>query len=227
MKNLLGFNYIEVSAKAAARNHLVLFHGFGADAFDLQTLSDAFSGSPGLQFLFPQGPLSVPIGPGWTGRAWWPIDVKAYEKVVQTGNHEIIYSRKPDGIESLRKKLFAFLDELKLDPEKTVLGGFSQGAMLACDLFLNSEKTFKGLMLLSGSLIQKDQWSALAAKKKNSSYFISHGDQDAVLPIAGARALHDLLEKAGMNGSWYEFRGNHEIPPSVIKQAQQYLKNVL
>ena len=45
---------------------IVLFHGFGADAYDLQTLSDAITTPWPANFLFPQGPIEVPIGPGWS-----------------------------------------------------------------------------------------------------------------------------------------------------------------
>ena len=57
---------------------VVMFHGYGADAFDLASLADVIPAKKPLNYLFPQGPLEVPIGPGWTGRAWWPINMTPF-----------------------------------------------------------------------------------------------------------------------------------------------------
>ena len=49
---------------------VIFFHGFGADAYDLKSLSEVLSTKNPSRWVFPQGILEVPIGPGWTGRAW-------------------------------------------------------------------------------------------------------------------------------------------------------------
>ena len=79
MRRLANINCIEVThedlgfAPTTNPDLVILFHGYGADAYDLQTLSDVLRPKKPTDFLFPQGVLEVPIGPGWTGRAWWNI----------------------------------------------------------------------------------------------------------------------------------------------------------
>ena len=48
----------------------------------------------------------------------------------------------PDGLAEARASVIAMLDELEreLAPSFLVLGGFSQGAMLSCDVALRTER---------------------------------------------------------------------------------------
>ena len=48
-----------------------------------------------------------------------------------------------------REKMLVFLKEVEqkfgADPRKTILGGFSQGAMLSCDAVLHTDRPYAGL----------------------------------------------------------------------------------
>src|SRR5690606_9874605 len=54
---------------------VVCFHGYGADCNDLFSLGEMIRTQRTYNWLFPNGHLEVPIGPCWTGRAWWNIDM--------------------------------------------------------------------------------------------------------------------------------------------------------
>ncbi|RZA25277.1 MAG: hypothetical protein EOP10_07345 [Proteobacteria bacterium] len=122
---------------------VILLHGFGADASDLESLKDYVPTKRKLNWLFPQGLMEVPIGPGWTGKAWWPIAMSTIA--------EDFSGIKPDGLLKAREALFQMVTALGVPWNKIFLGGFSQGAMLATDLYLNAPETPAGLVLLSGS----------------------------------------------------------------------------
>lgn len=205
---------------------LVLIHGYGADASDLFSLKDFYQFERPLNIFCPRGPLSVPIGPGWTGRAWWTIDMNAIQKSIETGVERDHASSKPEGLENLRNNLYAALD-MCASRDKIILGGFSQGAMLASDLYLNSQDTFAGLVLFSGTLINKTELEPLVTKKKGEKFFMSHGKNDVVLWHAGAQRLNTLLTEGGMKGSLLTFPGGHEIPMNVIEASKKYIQNQL
>jgi phospholipase/carboxylesterase len=205
---------------------VILFHGYGADAYDLRSLTEVMKPKNPTHWLFPQGVIEVPIGPGWTGRAWWPIDMAAIEAAAMRGETRDIANEKPPELEKLRPRIFEMIAKLGVPWSRIILGGFSQGAMLATDLFLRAPETPKGLMLLSGALLNKTEWKELAKTRAGSKFFQSHGDQDMVLGHRGAAQLETLLINGGMKGSLVTFRGAHEIPMVVVQKATEYLNSL-
>jgi phospholipase/carboxylesterase len=125
-------------------------------------------------------------------------------------------------------RVLALLDEaerrLGANPQATVLGGFSQGAMLACDAALRSDRPLAGLVLLSGTLLAQDEWVPLMPKRRGLPVLQSHGQADPLLPFFLAEQLRDLLSRAGLAVQWVSFRGGHEIPPSVLDRLGSFLR---
>ena len=108
---------------------------------------------------------------------------------------------------------------------KVVLGGFSQGAMLACDVVIRTDRPFAGLAMLSGTLVAQPKWGPLAAKRKGLRTVVSHGQSDAILPFSGAEKLRDFLQQAGLDVTWVPFRGGHEIPPPALDGLAELVRN--
>jgi len=219
---------IEVPTESSSADPelIILFHGFGADAYDLQTLSDVLSPPQPSTFLFPQGPVEVPIGPGWTGRAWWNIDLEAYQQAAAQGTLRDLPKEDPPGLHKIRPHILEMVAQSRTPWNKVILGGFSQGAMLATDIFLQAPQTPKGLMIFSGNLICQDVWRPLVEKRKGSMFFQSHGQSDSVLPYVGAQRLETLLTQGGMKGRLLSFPGGHEIPEQILLKANEYLKSL-
>ncbi len=211
---------------------IVLLHGFGAPGTDLLGLAEALGAPRGTRFVFPEAPLALDVGvPGFDGRAWWHIDMMRLQLAVQTGSFDGLAEHVPEGLGGARSVLTEFLEaldtQLPWSPGQTVLGGFSQGAMLSCDLVLHSNLNFAGLLLMSGSLINAADWSACLARRPALPFFQSHGRQDPVLPYALAERLHALLTGAGWPGHWVEFSGGHGIGPEALRGATDFLNQVL
>jgi phospholipase/carboxylesterase len=137
----------------------------------------------------------------------------------------------PKGLPAARQGVLSMLKELErrfgVDPKKTVLGGFSQGAMLACDVMLRTDDPFAGLVLLSGTLLARDEWAPLMPKRRGLPVFQSHGTQDAILPYLMAERLRDELTQAGLRVDWHSFRGGHEIPDRVVTQLGAFIRGAL
>jgi phospholipase/carboxylesterase len=194
---------------------VILLHGYGADAADLEPLKDYIPTEKKLNWLFPQGLTEVSIGPGWTGKAWWPLAMSTLASDFS--------SLKPEGLDKVRKELLNMVAELKVPWNKIFLGGFSQGAMLATELYLNAPETPAGLLLLSGSLFNKEELKPLVEKRRGEKFFQCHGNNDQVLMIKGARQLESFLNAGGMKGGCIGFPGGHEIPPQMLQKAGEYL----
>ena len=133
----------------------------------------------------------------------------------------------PEGLAPARDRLCAMLDDLErhegLPPDRVFLGGFSQGAMLACDTVLHSSRPFAGLIMLSGSLIAKHEWEQRWPARQGLPVFQSHGTDDPILPYETAIQLKDACVRHGLAVNWHEFPGGHEIPPSVLDRLGPFL----
>lgn len=214
------FRYLE-AGDLKSPDKIILFHGYGADMFDLASLSEVVRTRKSFHWIFPDGPLEVPIGPHMSGRAWFPIDFDAFLKAMQSGQ---LTKRYPQGLEGIRKKIEKFLIAFNPDWSRTYLGGFSQGSMLALDLVCETTIAPKGMLLLSSTLLNEDRWKEQMALKKKLKFFQSHGEQDQVLSCEIAKKLYQLMEASGWEGNLLTFRGGHEIPPQVIAEMASFLQ---
>jgi phospholipase/carboxylesterase len=212
--------------------NVVLCHGFGAPGDDLVALGPeltrlAPSIATRVRWVFPQGPLSLaPMGYEG-GRAWWSLDL---ERMFVERNWDVYSEEVPPGLAQVRRQLTAMLEELtrvtRVPMGRTVLGGFSQGAMLTTDLTLRLEEPPLGLSILSGSLISRPDWSERAPRRAGLPVFQSHGRQDPILPFDVAERLHRLLSDAGLKAEFVPFNGPHAIPMAALTALAKWLESL-
>ncbi|ABZ95968.1 Esterase [Leptospira biflexa serovar Patoc strain 'Patoc 1 (Ames)'] len=206
---------------------VVLFHGYGASAFDLFPIHEVLVTDQKFNWVFPHGHLSIPLMPGYSGRAWFPIDMAALEEAIAKNDFRNFADKDPEGMDIARASTYLMLDALGVPWNQLILGGFSQGAMLATDITLRNELTPKGLMILSGALVNESLWKELAPKKSNLRFFQSHGEYDPILGYASAKKLEKLLRNSGLLGEFISFGGGHEIPAPVVQGISRYLNSLL
>jgi len=208
---------------------VVLLHGFGAPGDDLVPLWRTLAAPLGTRFVFPAAP--VDLGRAYMGgRAWWRIDLEERMRRQALGEARDL-TEVPEGLDAARGQLDTLLDEatraLGPPPGKIVLGGFSQGAMLALDAALRSARPLAGLVLLSGTHIAANEWAARFDARRGLPVFMSHGRADELLPFALSERLKDTLTAHGFPVEWVPFRGGHGIPPDVAAGVGAFLQRVL
>jgi phospholipase/carboxylesterase len=196
---------------------ILALHGFGANAQDLLGLAPFLHGGGALA-LCPQGPLglSLPEQPGAVvGFAWFQISM----------------GRPPDAGELGRATalLDEFLDEAlrryPVDPRHLVLMGFSQGGVMAYDLFLRRPDRFAGLAALS-SWLPADLANAIPANEahKGRPVLVMHGSQDPMIAIERGRESRDALLPFGVSLSYREFEMGHEVGPEALRTLVEWLE---
>lgn len=209
---------------------VILLHGFGAPGDDLVPLAEVVDVPAGTRWLFPEGPLSLNMGFG-NSRAWWIINFARIQEDRAAGRIRDLSADVPQGLALARERLLALLKDLPrqlpTDYKRTVIGGFSQGAMLTCDAVLQTGYPFAGLVQLSGNLLAQTVWSPLMPKRKGMPVLQSHGTHDDILPHIGAERLRDALSQSGLAVEWHSFRGGHEIPEPVLRRLGVFLTKVL
>lgn len=221
---------------ASIERTVVLLHGYGAPGTDLVGLHSSLAGlrSTGsrseraVRYVFFEAPHPLAeMGPGYPGRAWWPIDMMQLQVAVMTQNYEGLAQAHPPGIDEatreLDQALRALVKETKISWEQLFVGGFSQGAMLSCNWALNHTDPIAGLIQLSGTVLCQSSWEHLLTQRQGLAVFQSHSPADPVLPFVLAERLRDMMLKAKLRHTWVSFGGGHGIGPSVLEGLAQFL----
>jgi phospholipase/carboxylesterase len=182
---------------------LVLFHGRGADEADLFPLLDYLD--PERRFIgaTPRGPLSLPPG----GAHWYAV-------------HEIGYPDKQTFDSTYRlagEWLDAFTRETGIATERTVLGGFSQGAVMTYTLGLGAGRPqYAGLIALSGFMPTVEGFELELADAPPVA--IGHGTYDPVISVEWGRRAKAALEAAGGDVLYREYPLPHAIDPQFLSE---------
>lgn len=207
---------------------LVLMHGYGAPGEDLVPLARQIRLDPSVRLAFPAAPLELDMMPG--ARAWWQLDMVELQRAVMNNDLEALKSRVPEGLSEARAAIDGLLDALEQEHavrrDELVLGGFSQGAMLATDVALRAERPPAALAILSGSLIAQAEWLPLMKARAPMPVLQSHGRSDPVLSFQLAEALRQELTAAGVSVEFIAFNGGHGIPDGAVDALAKLMGRV-
>ena len=104
-----------------------------------------------------------------------------------------------------------------VDSTRIAVAGFSDGASYALSLGTANGDLFSHLMAFSPGFI------APAEHRGKPRIFISHGTEDAVLPIdTTSRMLVQKLTADGYDVKYREFNGPHTVPVPIAREAFQW-----
>jgi phospholipase/carboxylesterase len=134
------------------------------------------------------------------------------------------------GLAAAVQDLNGFLDRLLEDegltPDRLVLVGFSQGAMMSLDVAPRREKEVAGIVAISGRLLRPEVLAAEARVKP--PVLLIHGDQDPVVPFADMGKAGDALTAAGFPTYGHIMEGTgHGIAPDGLGVALQFIRERL
>ena len=218
------------SPERPADVNIVLCHGFGAPGDDLMALGPELAQlvpalASRVRWVFPEAPLSLAAQGLQGGRAWWLLNL---ERMVQGRDWDVYMNEVPEGLTRARRMARAMLEELSLKTlvpiGRTILGGFSQGAMLTTEVMLRLEEAPLGLAILSGALVSRPEWERQAPRRAGLPVFQSHGRQDPILPFQVADQLRELLERAGLQVEFAPFNGPHTIPAGALSALGRWIE---
>ena len=156
---------IDVRVRPAAgtpEGALILLHGRGADEHDLHGLLDMLRSAAAARRAHARRSASLPPG----GRHWYAV--------AQVGFPD------PSTFGPTYADLTALLDEQLaehgIDWDRTVLGGFSQGAVMSYALGLGAGRPQPaGILAMSGFIPTVDGWDAALDGLQGYPVAIAHG----------------------------------------------------
>ena len=201
-------------ATGSPRSAVVLVHGRGADAGDLEPLLPLLDPDRRLLGIFPRGPLALPPG----GRHWYVVREIGFPDT--------------DTFVSTFSELSAHLDgvlaEHGIGWERTALGGFSQGAVMSYALGLAAGRPRPATILaFSGFIPTVDGFELDLEARAGLGVSIAHGTYDPVIGVEFGRQARDRLEAAGLDVHYREDPVAHTIAPAGLAQAITVLAEAL
>ncbi|HEY0289349.1 MAG TPA: dienelactone hydrolase family protein [Pseudomonas sp.] len=209
----LALPYLAAAPVDSKDKPLVIFlHGYGSDERDLFGIKDDLS--PDYTYLSVRAPLEVDGG----GYKWFSQDtnVADYEGV----------TRDVDASTTL---LTQFIEQATnkygTQPDKVILIGFSQGAMMTYQIGLQHPQLLRGIAALSGKIL-----SALNARLKPDDrlkglkVFIGHGTADTRVAYTGATDARVVLENLAVLPAFHSYPGvGHSISGTEVADLNTWL----
>ena len=174
-----------------------MLHGLGDSVEGYRWMPETFQ-LPEMNYLLVNAPDEY-----YGGFSWFKFSDDANPDVMRPG------------VERSRRLLFQLLDAQRaagFPTEQTILGGFSQGCLMSFDVAARYPHKLAGIVGISGYVCEPgcvvQELSPVARQQK---FLVTHGTFDPLLPLAVTHQQIQLLQKAGLNIRWHEFRKEHTI----------------
>ncbi|MCA9561309.1 MAG: alpha/beta fold hydrolase [Myxococcales bacterium] len=188
-------------------------HGWGASAHDLLGLAPLLADGQAL-VLCPQGPVTVPVGPGQMGYGWFPLRPSTPVNPVEFAQGSV----------ALRSFVDQALRVYPADLQRVVLLGFSQGGLMGFDLALRQPQRFRGLAALA-TWFPEELAAALPRSEETRGLPVLqiHGRQDPLIELTRAHEGRDRLADFGVEMTYREFDMGHELRPAAVDALRSWL----
>ena len=203
-------------ASGTADALVVVIHGYGADGNDLIGLGAEWRALlPGAAFVAPHAP--EPCVEAGMGRQWFFIDRSDP-------------AARWRGANAAGPILDHFLDQelarTGVEPQRLVLVGFSQGAMMALHVGLRRAVAPAAIVAYSGMVIGPEH---LATEITCAPpVLLVHGDADPVVPFESLAAARNALAAAGVPCQWHVAAGvGHGIDAVGLQRGGAFIAAAL
>ena len=204
---------LEPLSKNKPKNAVILCHGYGGDGKDISILANYWRAHlPDTIFLCPDAPEKCGASP--TGFQWFDLMDQNPEQVVA---------------KSLvaENKLNKLIDEVKeqnyLDASQIIIGGFSQGCMIALQTGIKRKDKINSIIGYSGRIIDTNHLSKNINSRPN--IILMHGERDQIVTVDSFLEAKDFFGKNNYEIETKIFKNcEHRIPTEGSSLGLQFIK---
>ncbi|MEF8982773.1 alpha/beta hydrolase [Thiohalorhabdus sp.] len=210
---------LELSPAEQPRAAIVWLHGLGADGHDFEPLFREGAALPAhTRVLLPHAPQQpVTVNGGMRMRAWYDIT-----------SPDLTTHADLEGINRSAGRVIGLLEGLEadgIDPERIVLGGFSQGGVLALWAGLAYPRPLAGVAALSAYLPADPP---VTEAQRQTPLFLGHGQYDSLIPFELGEAARDRLPGLGtQTPEWHAYPMDHGVSETELADLFAWLNGVL
>ena len=211
----LPLKYLEQTHADSRNLPLVIFlHGYGSNEQDLFGIKDDLPAS--YTYLSVRAPITMEEG--------------SYQWFRKKG--EGAYNGETDDLKTSGQVLLDFIAQAAkkyhTEPDKVVLVGFSQGAIMSYEVALRHPEALGGIAALSGRILPVLK-SALKPDEKRQALaiFIGHGKEDKRLPYKDGTEANSLLQSISLTPEFHGYEGlGHSISAAEIEDLNAWLQRL-
>jgi predicted esterase len=199
------YAYLPKGRTGAPAPVLVALHGAGGQAADVLTSFREAADANGIVLLIPQ---SI--------KGTWDMieDLKS-----RLGVEMNVQPRYGKDLKALDTALADLFTKVAVDPARVGIMGFSDGATYALSVGTANPQLFHRVIAFSPG-------PAFLGKSAPDQYvFISHGENDRVLPYATARGHAGRLRVKKVPVEFEKFDGGHEVPKAIKEKAMAFFRD--
>jgi len=213
--------YVEIESKTPAKHTVIWLHGLGADGQDFVPIVPELKlpNDLAVRFIFPHATIRpVTINAGYEMRAWYDIAGIQLDAIID--REGILASAQ------MIEELIAQENSRGVPTENIILGGFSQGAVMALTIGLRRATPLAGIVALSGYFPLADETLAQTNNTvRDTPIFLAHGTQDFMVPFALGQMSYQLLKEAHCQVSWHAYPMGHAVCGEEIRDIGEWISS--
>jgi predicted esterase/predicted HTH domain antitoxin len=218
----------ESGPAGAAASSLILLHGFGdsGDGF-ISSIGGPLVAMDGLRVIFPSAPIRQ-IG-GYPVSSWLPVTLGAGGPAAVAGTMMRTDAAKAQVAVDYVHALIRREISRGVAAERIVVGGFSQGGLIATRAALSFPDAALGGALALSTFFGSDV-SPVAAANQGLRVLVAHGAADNVVPVSEGRrvaaSVRRLAPEADVDLREYASMG-HSTCPEEVQDLRAFLQQVM
>ena len=202
---------------------VIWMHGLGADGNDFVPIINEMRLPPmlSIRFVFPHAPVRpVTLNNGFRMRAWYDIvpgDLAHRPDItgVRTSQGQIEALIAREGVRGI-------------PASRIVLGGFSQGGVIALHTGIRHAERLAGIVALSTYVMLPDALTTEASPaNRDVPIFMAHGTGDPMIALERGEAGRRALVAAGFPVEWHTYPMPHSVVLEEIGAVSSFLARVL
>ena len=212
----MSLKYLELKNTSENCSKLIfILHGYGADSNDLFSIATYWQRFlPDAFFCVPNAPNSCQVNPA--GFEWFDL--------MQTDNDKITQESLVS-LEKLQETIDQKLDDLKIEHNKLILVGFSQGTMMSIQYAIRQKKKIAGVLGYSGKIYNYGLLEKELISKPRMRFL--HGNIDEIVPIDEMYKSVEFLKKKDFEVDCKAYEGlGHSISPDGLSDGLDFIKNL-
>ncbi|MDI1356539.1 MAG: dienelactone hydrolase family protein [bacterium] len=213
----LSYSVSQPSTLNAKTPVLILLHGYGSNENDLLDMAQAFDPK------FITFSIRAPFKAGNGGFSWYDVEF------LQNNEMKYAYSQ----VKESKKLLLSFISKAcaayHADSTQVYVLGFSQGAIMAYEIAVSAPKKVKGIISLSGRMLEETRTVAADWKQVTQvKIFIAHGHSDNVIKFTDSEKAYAFFkEKKVADLTFKNYEMPHSISGSELNDIKVWLTKAL
>lgn len=188
---------------------LILLHGHGSNEQDLFSLREEIPDNWIVAAV--RGPYKL----AENSYRWYDVKMANGKIVINISEEELSKNK-------LLKLIDGLTQRYKVDSQRIIVAGFSQGANMAQSLGLSQPDMVTGFGVFSGRYVEElTPYISGSIKRTHSKAFIAHGSGDSMLPRTYSEDNIRKLKDLGIQITYCEDTNGHSIS---VKQWGEFSK---